>query len=125
MAVRAERVYDKINENPRPTMLGRVKNSLSLGLVAGLLSALFLILETLMLLFWEWLSPEDSIEKAVDFDYQRYMTDKESFGDHTFKVSTSKSAPNSQVTQTKWYSSYTTQEGKRRFKINEYKAPPV
>jgi hypothetical protein len=66
---------------------------MSLGIVAGLLSTMWLILELLMLLFWEWQTPENSIEKAVDFDYARYMQDKESFGDHTFKVSTCNSSP--------------------------------
>ena len=38
-------------------------------------------------MFWDFLDPEETIEKAIDFDYARYMADKETFGDHTFKVS--------------------------------------
>lgn len=95
VARRVERVYDNIHTTPRPTILGRISNSLSLGYVAGLMSALWIILEMIMLLFWEWLAPEDTIEQAIDFDYQRYMNQKEAYGDHTFKVSAcqNKSSP--------------------------------
>ena len=119
--MRAERVYDLIHENPRPTLLGRIKNSLSLGLVAGLLSAMWLILELLMLLFWEFLSPDDTIEKAVDFDYARYMQDKDSFGDHTFRVSTSNIEPkkDSYKSENAFYTTYETMEGKRRIKLTD------
>jgi hypothetical protein len=65
---------------------------LSLGLIAGLGSALWLILELMILLFWEWIAPEETIEKSVDFDFTRYMIDKESYGDHTFKVNKADSA---------------------------------
>jgi beta-glucanase (GH16 family) len=81
-----ERVYDNIHESPTPTILGKIKASLSLGLFAGVMSALWMILELFMLMFWDWIDPEESIEKAVNFDYARYMNEKESFGDHTFKV---------------------------------------
>jgi len=98
--------------------LGRIKNSLSLGLIAGLASALWVILELMMLLFWEWLSPDETIEKAVDFDYAKYMKDKETFGDHTFKVSACNSTPkpNSEVISP-YYSTYVTGEGKRRISL--------
>lgn len=90
VAERVERVYDKIFEAPSLSILGRIKNSLSLGLFAGIGSALFLILELIILIFWSWIDPEDSIEKSVHFDHGKYMSAKETFGDHTFKVSQSK-----------------------------------
>lgn len=91
---------------------------MSLGLVAGLLSSMWLILELLMLLFWEWQSPEDTIEKAVDFDYARYKLDKEGFGDHTFKVNASNNRPTKDLsTNEPLYSTYLTAEGKRRIKL--------
>lgn len=123
VAVRVERVYDNIHQTPRPTILGRIKNSLSLGLIAGVASALWLILELMILLFWEWLTPEDTIEKAVDFDFTRYMIDKESYGDHTFRVSKADSTPNKEQpvvnppADNEYYSTYITQEGKRRIKL--------
>jgi hypothetical protein len=58
---------------------------------------MWLILELLVVLFWEWLAPEDTIEQALDFDYMRYIKDKESYGDHTFKVSQSKSEMKTEV----------------------------
>lgn len=69
-----------------PTLLGRVKNSLSLGLFSGLGGLIILILDYVILLFWEFMSPAHLIERAADFDYFKYKTDKEAFGDHTFKV---------------------------------------
>ncbi len=87
VAERVERVYDNIHAYPSTTILGRIKNSLSLGWIAGIASAMWMIMELLVLVFCEWLAPDDTIEKAVDFDYAKYMSDKESFGDHTFKVS--------------------------------------
>ena len=101
-----ERVYDDIHSYPCPTILGRIKNSLSLGWIAGIASALWLILELLFLFFWEWLAPEDSIERAVDFDYARYMSNKESFGDHTFKVSQTKSEEKTIVEESPYYTTY-------------------
>jgi hypothetical protein len=43
-------------------------------------------MELLFLFFWEWMAPDATIERAADFDYAKYMRDKESFGDHTFRV---------------------------------------
>jgi len=40
LAQRVERVYDKIMVAPRTTILGRIKNNLSLGLFAGIASVL-------------------------------------------------------------------------------------
>ena len=86
VAERVEHVYDDIHQYPCPTLLGRIKNSLSLGWIAGIASALWLIMELLFLFFWEWMAPDETIERATEFDYAKYMRDKESFGDHTFKV---------------------------------------
>lgn len=83
-------MYDNIFEAPSMTILGRIKNSLSLGLISGLISAIFMILELIMLIFWGWVDPEESIEKSVHFDHAKYMSAKETFGDHTFKVAQSK-----------------------------------
>ena len=117
VAQRVERVYENIHTTPRPTLLGRIKNSLSLGLIAGLLSALWLILELIVLVFWEWLTPECSIEQAVDFDHSRYMADKESFGDHTFKVSQSKTDQKDSISSNEYYETYVTEEGKLRIRL--------
>ncbi len=72
-----------------------------------------------MLVFWEWMTPEDQIEKAIDFDFTRYMRDKESYGDHTFKISqaNTQAKPNTEVEESPYYSTYLTQEGKRRIKL--------
>lgn len=88
VAKRVERVYDIIHLQPTPTLLGRIKNNLSLGLYAGLGAVLALILDYIMLLFWEFLYPKETIEQALDFDYFKYSENREAFGDHTFKVST-------------------------------------
>jgi hypothetical protein len=90
VAERVERVYDDIHEKPSLTILGRIKNSLSLGLFAGVGSAFMMILELFMMIFWIWIDPEDTIEKSVDFNYAKYMKDKEIYGDHTFKVNETK-----------------------------------
>ena len=71
---------------PKTSLLGRVKNSLSLGWLAGLLSVLVFIFELLVLLFCEWMTPASEIDIAVDFDSRRYTKRKEQFGDHKFSV---------------------------------------
>lgn len=90
-------------------------------MVAGLGSALWLILELMILLFWEWISPEDTIEKAVDFDFTRYMKDKESYGDHTLKVSQCNleedKAQAVKAPENGYYETYFTKEGKRRIRL--------
>ena len=92
VAERVERVYDNIFEAPSMTILGRIKNALSLGLYAGINSALFMILEFIMLIFWSFIDPEETIEKSIHFDHGKYMSAKETYGDHTFKVSQSKAS---------------------------------
>jgi hypothetical protein len=92
VAERVERVYDNIFDAPSMTILGRIKNSLSLGLISGIISAIFMILELIMLIFWSWVDPQETIEKSVQFDHAKYMNAKETFGDHTFKVAQSKGA---------------------------------
>ena len=80
-----------------------------MGLFAGVMSALWMILEIIMLVFWDWLDPEETIEKAINFDHARYMADKESFGDHTFKVSQAKTEPVSKeppLTTSPYYTTY-------------------
>ena len=103
VAERVERVYDKIFEAPSLTILGRIKNSLSLGLFSGIGSALFMILELLLLIFWIWVDPDETIEKSVHFDHAKYMSAKETFGDHTFKVAQSKGAEVKQTLYTNQY----------------------
>ncbi len=49
-----------------------------------------MILELFMMIFWIWIDPEETIEKSVDFNYAKYMKDKEIYGDHTFKVNETK-----------------------------------
>ena len=103
MAERVERVYDDINETPSRTILGRIKNSLSLGLFAGVGSAFMMILELLMMVFWIWIDPEETIEKSVDFNYGKYMNNKEIYGDHTFKVNEYKNQATTQPVQVNQY----------------------
>ena len=68
------------------TIMGKIKNRISLGPIAGLFSCLLLMLDHILLLFWSFLYPDETIEIAVDFDYKAYSKNKEAFGDHTFKV---------------------------------------
>lgn len=63
-----------------------MKLRISLGPIAGLFSVLMMIFDFIMLLFWQWMDPDDTIELAKDFDYKAYSKNKEAFGDHTFGV---------------------------------------
>ena len=63
---------------------------ISLGPIAGLFAVLMLILDYIMLFIWSWLDPEDTIDKAIDFDYKAYIKNKDAFGDHTFIVDSEK-----------------------------------
>lgn len=91
---------------------------LSVGLYVGINTALIVILEFIMLIFWTLVDPEDTIEKSVHFDHAKYMSAKESFGDHTFKVSQSKSNEVKETLYTNEYcTTYIQGEGKRRIKL--------
>jgi len=52
VARRVENVYDQISVQPVPTILGRLKNRVSLGPIAGLFACLLLILDYIILFFW-------------------------------------------------------------------------
>lgn len=86
VARRVERVYDDISHGPAPSLLSRMKMRISLGPVAGLFAVLLMILDYLVLLFWRWMDPDETIDQAKGFDYRAYSKNREAFGDHTFKV---------------------------------------
>ena len=63
-----------------------MKLRISLGPIAGLFSVLLMILDYVVLLFWQWQDPDETIEETTNFDYKSYIKNKEAFGDHTFRV---------------------------------------
>jgi len=67
-----------------------MKMRISLGPIAGLFAVLLLILDYIMLFIWSFLDPEDTIDRAIDFDYKAYVKNKDVFGDHTFIVDSEK-----------------------------------
>jgi hypothetical protein len=67
-----------------------MKMRISLGPIAGLFAVLILILDYLVLLFWQWMDPDESIDQARGFDYKAYSKNREAFGDHTFRVDNTK-----------------------------------
>lgn len=62
VARRVERVYDDISHGPAPSLLSRMKMRISLGPVAGLFAVLLMILDYLVLLFWRWMDPDETID---------------------------------------------------------------
>ena len=64
--------------------------SLSLGPIAGLGNLLIMLIDMMLLVVWEWLCPEDSIDIAPDFDSSQYRKQKLNLGDHSFNVAAAK-----------------------------------
>jgi phosphatidylinositol N-acetylglucosaminyltransferase subunit A len=73
VAGRVERVYENIQSNERPSTLGRLKSSLSLGPIAGPGHLLTLIIDLIMLFVWECIYPSEYVDEAYDFDYEKYI----------------------------------------------------
>ena len=67
-----------------------MKMALTLGTFAGFGNLCLMLIDMIMLCFWEWLFPAASIDVAEDFDFFKYYKDKKSFGDHTFRVDSTK-----------------------------------
>lgn len=86
VAERVEKVYKKIENNEICSTLGRIKLSLTLGSVAGIGNLCLMVLDMIILCFWEWLFPKSSIDIAEDFTFEPYYRSKKSFGNHNFKV---------------------------------------
>lgn len=72
MARRVELVYDDVQCIPKPSLLGRLKNALALGPIAGLGHVLFIVMDYIMLFIYEWMSPKEKIDIAADFEYDIY-----------------------------------------------------
>jgi hypothetical protein len=67
-----------------------MKSSLSLGPIAGFGHLMMLVIDMIMLVYWEWICPLEDIDIALDFDYDNYTKDRTAFGDHTFNVDSKK-----------------------------------
>ena len=82
VAERAERVYNIVLESPRLSLINRLKTSMSLGPISGLLACFYLILSSWVMIFLETIWPTDSIDIAEEFCFEEYNANPEKFGDH-------------------------------------------
>eukprot|EP01126_Amoeba_proteus_P004469 TRINITY_DN11490_c0_g2_i1.p1 TRINITY_DN11490_c0_g2~~TRINITY_DN11490_c0_g2_i1.p1 ORF type:complete len:346 (-),score=71.77 TRINITY_DN11490_c0_g2_i1:30-1067(-) len=73
VAYRTEIVYDRIcNEETLPFM-ERIRRFYGCGVFAGKIFCLVITLGFLIWKFYEWLSPEDTIDRVPDLDYFKYV----------------------------------------------------
>ena len=68
IAERTESVYYKAMKNKKERrILYRLRKYYDIGPLLGKVLALLVFVEWLLMLFWNWYYPKDSIEKAIDF----------------------------------------------------------
>ena len=94
VAERAEKVYYKVLEAPRVTLVNRLKITMSLGPISGLLACFYMIMHLWVLIACETIWPQESIDIADEFDFEEYKANPEKFGDHLFRVDETKAQPN-------------------------------
>lgn len=87
VAERTEKVYDYAMAKPTPSIISRVKSTLSWGPLVGLWALCFTMIEAIVLVLTEVFWPESEIDVARNFDTPGYNLDPQSFGSHDFKVS--------------------------------------
>ena len=114
--MKTEKVYDEIMEKPVVSNMGRIKKALSLGMIAGLASAILVILEIFSLFVWETLCPSHTIDIAVNFDSRKYIDNDKEYGDHMFSVKEHKT--NRPPFDFQKYQAFISPEGKRKISID-------
>lgn len=97
VAERTEKVYDFAIQQPSPNMLVRLKTSLTIGSIAGLLSVVYTFMEAILLVIVEIFFPVSEIDILPSFSPQttietengkkrQYCDDPLAYGDHLFRV---------------------------------------
>ncbi|CAG8511791.1 11786_t:CDS:10 [Acaulospora morrowiae] len=72
VAERTEKVYDKIWEIKNPPLMERLRRYYGCGVWAGKIFCIVMAVDYLFWRFLEWLFPEEGIEIAPSFPYQKY-----------------------------------------------------
>ena len=90
VAERAEKVYMKVLEAPRVKLVNRLKISMTLGPISGVLACFYMLMHMWILMACEIIWPTDQIDIAEDFNYEDYNANPEKFGDHLFRVDDTK-----------------------------------
>lgn len=90
VAERAENVYFKVLEAPRLTLVNRLKITMTLGPISGLLACFYLLMHLWILIACEVIWPKESIDIAEEFNFEEYQANPEKFGDHLFRVDETK-----------------------------------
>ncbi|KAI9227024.1 MAG: hypothetical protein DHS80DRAFT_32156 [Piptocephalis tieghemiana] len=72
VAERTERVYDRVSEMAMPSLIERLRRYYGCGLFAGKLFCLVAAVDVLLLVFLQWLWPQEEYELAPDFPTTRY-----------------------------------------------------
>ncbi len=67
VALRTERVYNRVHKNTEIHLEGRIEKYLKTGPVAGKVFILIAALNYLFLLFLQWIQPDRMIEKSMDY----------------------------------------------------------
>lgn len=99
VAERTEKVYDFCVQQPSPNMLDRLKTSVSIGSLAGLVSLAYTIMEAMTLFIVELLFPVSQIDILPSFnpntiietdngETKAYKECPLEYGDHLFRVNT-------------------------------------
>lgn len=86
VAERTERVYYKVMNRPQSSLLTRMKTSCTMGLISGPGQVILSIFALFWLWFFEIIFPEESIDKAEDFNSASYIANPEKFGNHLYDV---------------------------------------
>ena len=84
VAAKTERVYEQALQQPRISVLSRIKLKLALGPIAGIGNIIMFIFWTICLCLVEYLWPRESIDIAEEFDVDEYRANPEKYGDHKF-----------------------------------------
>ena len=90
VAERAEKVYNKVLVSPRISLINRLKITMSLGPISGLLACFYMLMHLWLLIFCEVMWPKESIDIAEEFNFEEYSANPEKFGNHLFRVDESK-----------------------------------
>ncbi|EGR34242.1 hypothetical protein IMG5_019260 [Ichthyophthirius multifiliis] len=86
VAKRNEKVYQKIMKLPRLTLRERFQRYYSSGPFAGILILLIVVFDLIFFAFCSWFEQKQDIDIAIDFPNQKYIENKEKYGDHQFSV---------------------------------------
>eukprot|EP00939_MAST-03C_sp_MAST-3C-sp1_P002870 g2870.t1 len=73
VAARTEKVYEKVSQIPRPTLVDRLNRYGSNGIFFGPISCIIIALDYMLWIALEWLSPSRNIEVAPDFPTRAYL----------------------------------------------------